>query len=238
MTQTANSTLRSSPTTEAHVEDVTAADLHVRAHAVTSGAPTGLGGGDIELTARRAAADARFGHPSSTARRASRTTRTSCSPSPAHPRVVLPEPAGPLTSTMDTAIHFPPLPGGVSIEGVGKGGATAAAFDWITGADRVVYWGDMDADGLEILDGFRAAGVPAVSILMDQGAYDAWERFGTNVDKNGKPLDPRPPRPVPHLTDTERTLYHQLIAPSWTRHRRIEQERIPLSVALEQVRYR
>jgi hypothetical protein len=46
----------------------------------------------------------------------------------------------------------------------------------------VVYWGDMDADGLEILDGFRAAGVPAVSILMDAAAYEAWEHFGTNVD--------------------------------------------------------
>ncbi|WP_448642326.1 Wadjet anti-phage system protein JetD domain-containing protein [Geodermatophilus sp. URMC 63] len=38
-----------------------------------------------------------------------------------------------------------------------------------------------------------------------------------------------------HLTGAERTLYHQLIAPDWTRDRRVEQERIPLSVAHEQV---
>jgi hypothetical protein len=93
----------------------------------------------------------------------------------------------------------------------------------------------MDVDGLEILDGFRAAGVPAASILMDPAAYEAWERFGTNVDKTGKPLGPRPPRPVPHLTEAERALYHRLISPDWTGHRRVEQERIPLSVALEQV---
>ncbi len=93
----------------------------------------------------------------------------------------------------------------------------------------------MDADGLEILDGFRAAGVPAASILMDPDTYEACERFGTHVDQHGKPLGPRPARPVPHLTDAERTLYHQLNAPDWTRHRRIEQERIPLDVALAQL---
>lgn len=140
-----------------------------------------------------------------------------------------------ISENKDTAIHFPELPGGVSVEGVGTGGGTAAAVDWITTAPRVFYWGDMDADGLEILNGFRAAGVPAESILMDPATYDAWERFGTDVDKNGKPLGPRPARPVPYLTDVERTLYEQLISPSWTRHRRVEQERIPLSVALEHV---
>lgn len=151
---------------------------------------------------------------------------------PYRPQVVV------ISENKDTAIHFPPLPDGVSVEGVGKGGATIAAFSWITAAQRVIYWGDMDADGLEILDGFRAAGVPAASILMDPDAYEAWERFGTNVDQHGKPLGPRPPRPVPHLTEAERALYLQLIAPSWPRHRRIEQERIPLNVALALVRER
>ncbi|CRK61951.1 FIG005429: hypothetical protein [Alloactinosynnema sp. L-07] len=140
-----------------------------------------------------------------------------------------------ISENKDTAIHFPELAGGLSVEGVGRGGGTAAAFDWITGAPRVFYWGDMDADGLEILDGFRAAGVPARSILMDQNTYESWEQFGTSLDRHGKPLGPRTARPVPHLTETERALYHQIISPNWTRHRRIEQERIPLSEALAQV---
>ena len=71
---------------------------------------------------------------------------------------------------------------------------------------------------------------------MDPDAYAAWERFGTNVDQYGKPLGPRPARPVPNLPDAERTLYHQLIAPDWPRHRRVEQERIPLSAGFKQVR--
>jgi hypothetical protein len=148
---------------------------------------------------------------------------------PYRPEVVI------ISENKDTAIHFPELAGGVSVEGVGRGGGTAAAFDWITHAPNVFYWGDMDADGLEILDGFRAAGVPATSILMDQGTYEAWEQFGTSLDRHGKPLGSRDARPVPYLTEAERSLYHQLISPAWTRHRRIEQERIPLSVALEQV---
>lgn len=148
---------------------------------------------------------------------------------PYEPTVVI------ISENKDTALHFPPVPGGITVEGEGTGGGTIAIFDWITGAPHVIYWGDMDADGLEILNGFRGAGVPASSILMDPATYDTWERFGTNLDKNGKPLGPRPPRPVLHLTDPERVLYHQLISTGWARHRRVEQERIPLQVALEQV---
>ncbi|MEC3979825.1 Wadjet anti-phage system protein JetD domain-containing protein [Amycolatopsis sp. H20-H5] len=148
---------------------------------------------------------------------------------PYQPEVVI------ISENKDTAIYFPELTGGVSVEGVGRGGGTAAAFGWITHAPRVFYWGDMDADGLEILDGFRGAGIPAASILMDQDAYETWERFGTSLDRHGKPLGPQNARPVPYLSAAERSLYHQLISPEWTRHRRIEQERIPLSVARRQV---
>jgi hypothetical protein len=93
----------------------------------------------------------------------------------------------------------------------------------------------MDPDGLEILDGFRAAGIPARSLFMDPEAFDAWERYGTNLDVRGRTLEARPPRPTLHLTTLEARLYQQLISPTWTRHRRIEQERIPLAVAVEEV---
>ena len=136
-----------------------------------------------------------------------------------------------ISENKDTAINFPELRGAISVEGVGKGGGTFATFHWLVAAEIVVYWGDMDADGLEILDGFRAAGVPARSIFMDRASFDRWERYGTNVDKRGLPLTAREPRPVIHLSDDERTLYLDLVHPSWSRVRRIEQERIPLAVA-------
>jgi len=141
------------------------------------------------------------------------------------PRVVI------ISENKDTAINFPDLPGGVSVEGVGKGGTTIASFDWIKQAPTLAYWGDIDADGLEILNGFREAGLQAVSIFMDRDAYTTWERFGTDVDKNGLPLTGRSPRAVPYLTARERELYEDLTNPLWTRARRIEQERIPLPTA-------
>ncbi len=62
-------------------------------------------------------------------------------------------------------------------------------------------------------------------------AYADWERFGTNTDPQGRVLGPRKPRPVANLTEAEADLYDALIAKGWTRVRRVEQERIPLSVA-------
>ncbi len=141
-----------------------------------------------------------------------------------------------ISENKDTAIHFPELKGGIAVEGVGRGGTTAATFSWITGTDSVFYWGDMDADGLEILDGFRAAGIPARSLLMSWSAYERWERFGTNVDQHGKPLLPRVPRATPHLSPGERDLYEALCSDGWTRNRRVEQERVPLNVAASALR--
>src|SRR5262249_43316555 len=123
---------------------------------------------------------------------------------------------------------FPELEAGVSVEGVGRGGAAIAALPWLTAAAHIFYWGDMDADGLEILNEFRAVGVAARSLLMDLSAFDTWERYGTNIDVRGRPLQARPPRPVPHLTDTEVDLYRCLTADTWTRHRRVEQDGIRL----------
>ncbi|GAA2051805.1 Wadjet anti-phage system protein JetD domain-containing protein [Leifsonia soli] len=137
-----------------------------------------------------------------------------------------------ISENKDTAVNFPEVAGAISVEGVGKGGRTFASFEWLVDAPVLIYWGDMDADGLEILDGFRAAGVPARSILMDPDSFTRWEAYGTTVDQLGAPLEAREPRSVPNLTDDERALYLDLVHPGWSRVRRIEQERIPLSVAL------
>lgn len=148
---------------------------------------------------------------------------------PYQPRIVI------ISENKDTAIHMPAIPGAVSVEGVGNGGSTVASFDWICSAEHVLYWGDMDVYGLEILDGFRAAGVRARSLLMNLAAYCDWERFGTNTDAKGRPLRPTVPREVPNLTADERALYLQLADPACTGHRRVEQERIPLAHAREEI---
>lgn len=144
------------------------------------------------------------------------------------PRVIV------ISENKDTAIHFPPVPGGISVEGVGRGGKTVAAFDWIRRAPHVVYWGDIDRDGFEILDGYRVDLERDIdSILMDEATYDEYQLFGTNLDQRGKPIATGPARRTPRLRPDELAVYLRLIDAGYQGHRRIEQERIPLSRAIE-----
>ena len=88
----------------------------------------------------------------------------------------------------------------------------------------------MDADGFRILNQFRAAGINAVSILMDPAAFRAYGPFGTNVDRRGSRIVPVRSE-LGWLTNAEQEVYDALTDPAWTGYRRIEQERIPLGVA-------
>lgn len=146
------------------------------------------------------------------------------------PRVVL------ISENRDTAQLFGPVPGGIAVEGDGRGPGAVAALPWIGAAETLWYWGDMDADGLEILHGFRAAGLPVRSLFMDRAAYDRWERYGVDHDHHGGVLGPRTARDLDRLEPGERALYRDLCSADWTRHRRIEQERIPLAEAERAVR--
>ena len=144
---------------------------------------------------------------------------------PYRPEVVV------ISENKDTAVWFPELAGGVSIEGEGRGAGAIASLAWLREVPRLFYWGDMDADGLEILNEFRAAGLPVASLLMDADAFDRWHPFGTRYDPKGREIRPRPLRPVEHLCTGERALYERLCSADWDGFRRVEQERIPLDVA-------
>ncbi len=134
----------------------------------------------------------------------------------------------------DSALWFGQLAGGIAVMGDGFAAVqNLAALDWLREAPLVVYWGDMDAAGLEILAKCRRAGIDCESMLMDLDAYEKYRVFGTNVDKNGRTLGPKNPLDLPELQDGERALYLRLIAPACPGPRRIEQERIPLPDALD-----
>lgn len=136
----------------------------------------------------------------------------------------------------DTAIHFPEIRGAIAAEGAGSGAGAFADTDWLCQAPLVIYWGDMDADGLRILAQFRDAGIPARSLFMDVSSYERWEVYGTNSDKRGNPIAAdRRPAPA-KLEDDERSLYELLNDPTSARYRRVEQERIPLAIASDTVR--
>jgi hypothetical protein len=94
----------------------------------------------------------------------------------------------------------------------------------------------MDRDGYEILDGYREDFDRDLdSILMDMRAYEEFEPFGTDTDQNGRELVAGPARAVERLRLPERAVYELLVAAGHTRHRRVEQERIPLSRAMSEV---
>ena len=81
---------------------------------------------------------------------------------------------------------------------------------WITTTPHIIYWGDIDADGLEILSELRQTGITCDSILMDSTAYKTYEPYGTKLDTKKQPLKTRDPKPTPGLTQHERNLYEQL----------------------------
>lgn len=142
---------------------------------------------------------------------------------PYEPLVVL------VSENKDTAICFPPVSGGVAIEGEGRGASTIASIGWVRTAPHLFYWGDMDQDGLEILNEFRAAGLNVRSLLMSITAYQQYQHLGTNEDVDGNPIGVHPPRPVDELHSEEMDLYQLLCSGALVV--RVEQERIPLSVA-------
>jgi hypothetical protein len=142
-----------------------------------------------------------------------------------------------ISENKDTAVLLGPVPGGVSIEGNGMAAARQLpAVPWLASVPQLLYWGDLDAAGFEILNALRAAGLAVTSILMDQDTFDRYERYGSDTDKLGRPLTPSAPKPLAHLTADEYALYAQLVSPGWTRPRRIEQERIPLHHAEQLLR--
>jgi len=130
----------------------------------------------------------------------------------------------------DTAIHFPALHRAISVEGAGSGAAAFATFPWISAAPRVIYWGDMDADGLRILAQFRER-FPVKSIFMDVPAYRRWQRFGTDTDKRGNPFTITSASTPQGLEPHEQELWCLLTGREAPGFRRIEQERIPLEEA-------
>jgi hypothetical protein len=136
----------------------------------------------------------------------------------------------------DTAVLFPELPAAVAVEGNGNAApGLLPLIPWIANAQVVVYWGDMDAAGYEIVDRLRTAGLDAQTVLMDQAAYDMYERFGTNVDEHGRPIPIRDRKACLSLSPDERVVYENLTNPSWPQHRRVEQERIPLDRARSEI---
>lgn len=134
-----------------------------------------------------------------------------------------------------TCAHsLPDLPSTVAIAGLGRAVSLVAELPWVH-RSRLLYWGDIDTDGLEILSLARAHFPGIRSVLMDSGTLhryrDRWVPEGVaNRQANRERLLPE-----------EHAVYGALLANDWQgwggdRGVRLEQERLDWPHVEEELR--
>lgn len=139
----------------------------------------------------------------------------------------------------DSALFFPEFPGTIAIQGAGHEGPARLEellkSGWLAGGTRLVYWGDIDAAGLEIVDAYRTRGVAIDTILMDVDTLHEYAAYGVNVNVAGAPIQRGHRQQVGSLTPGELAAYAAVTDVGGQLPARLEQERIPLTRALAAV---
>jgi hypothetical protein len=110
---------------------------------------------------------------------------------------------------------LPALPRTLALGGVGNAVTQLRDLLWLANT-RLVYWGDLDVDGLRILVSLRALFPHVESLFMDIHTLTRYEQLVTSG--NGKALDPSP-----LLSDSENAALQRCSE----RNERLEQEQIP-----------
>ncbi|WP_411734300.1 Wadjet anti-phage system protein JetD domain-containing protein [Paeniglutamicibacter sp.] len=138
-----------------------------------------------------------------------------------------------ITENKDTALFFPDLERAIAIQGAGAAGPAFIPFlPWVSECDNIIYWGDLDAEGFEIVHQYRKRTLNARTIFMDDSTLDDYGKFGVRHDRTGRFLL-RPRKRLELLTKEERATYERITDKDWQGAFRIEQERIPLAIARE-----
>jgi len=129
-----------------------------------------------------------------------------------------------VTENLQSLLRLEPMPGVVGVHGQGLDVVELAQVKWI-GAARVVYWGDLDSHGFNILSLVRRQWPQTESVLMDA------ETLRRHWDA-GVP-EPDPFRgDIGYLTAPENQALALLREHDW----RLEQEQLPWQEASEAVR--
>lgn len=125
-------------------------------------------------------------------------------------------------------IHaFTDIPGAVVLAGKGFDVQAHARIPWVHGA-RVLYWGDIDTHGFEILNRLRHH-MEAESILMDRRTLLANKMSWAQEDKPKRAA-------LTKLTSEEQDVYESLVAGDHGDRVRFEQERVPWPAVIEALR--
>jgi hypothetical protein len=112
-------------------------------------------------------------------------------------------------------LTLPPLSRSIGLGGLGHA-ISLLRYAGFMARMPVIYWGDMDVEGFEILSGLRSFCPHAKSIWMDRSAVDRWRNL--KVAGTG-----RKPATPPYLTEDEKGAFEVCR----DENLRIEQERLP-----------
>jgi hypothetical protein len=120
-----------------------------------------------------------------------------------------------------TYLAFPAVPGGIVVFGSGFALGGVAALPWL-GGKEVIYWGDIDTHGFDILNRLRSH-LPSVrSILMDRHTFVAHSRQWVTEPSQTT-------RAMAHLEPEESAMYRDLVEGTYGPSLRLEQERVRFS---------
>jgi hypothetical protein len=117
-------------------------------------------------------------------------------------------------TTLYTTLTLPKMDGTIAIFGQGNAVTNIQNAKWLNDIN-VLYWGDIDVHGFEMLSRIRKHFNHTQSILMDKTTFDKYFE-----NDSGKPTTDTT---VLNLTDNEKELYNLLKTNNW----RLEQEKIP-----------
>ncbi len=131
-----------------------------------------------------------------------------------------------ITENKMTFLTLPQLPKAIAILGGGFQVSNLAAIPWLKTCP-IIYWGDLDAQGFQILSQLRSIFPHTISLMMDKATLQAFAEFCV-------PGTPCRVRQLPYLTEEEHRLFVQLAEET----SRLEQERISQGYALEALRTR
>ena len=119
-------------------------------------------------------------------------------------------------------LAFPAVADSIVVFGSGFGVAGLGELPWLDSRE-IVYWGDIDTHGFDILHRLRNRFASASSILMDEETLLAHRRQWVS--------EPSPTsRPLGNLTAAEAALYRDLIDDRHGQAVRLEQERVRFSL--------
>ncbi|MDH2902733.1 MAG: DUF2220 family protein [Actinomycetota bacterium] len=118
-------------------------------------------------------------------------------------------------------LAFPTVANSIVIFGSGFSLAALRDIPWMDSRE-IVYWGDIDTHGFDILHRLRTRFESVQSIMMDRQTLLTHPRQWVN--------EPSPTnRALTNLNDAERALYHDLIEDRFGQAVRLEQERVRFS---------